>query len=70
MAFLRGSRDRAAYSGPVEVLLWLVPAVVATTVAALWASYAGRVRDDPPDQEAQLARIGKALQRELPRRAS
>jgi cytochrome c-type biogenesis protein CcmH/NrfF len=54
----------------VQILLWLVPAAVATTAAALWAAYAGRERRPEPDRKAELARIGEALDRDLPRRAS
>ena len=50
----------------MEILLWLVPAVVVTTVAALVAAYAGRDTADAPDRETALARIGEALERDLP----
>jgi hypothetical protein len=50
----------------VEILLWLVPAVVVTAVAAAVAAAAGREPTRTPDREETLARIGEALDRDLP----
>ncbi len=51
----------------MEILLWLAPAVVVTTVAAAVAAVAGREPARTPDRETTLARIGEALDRDLPR---
>ena len=52
----------------VEILLWLVPAVVATVVAMIWVSIVGR--DVDPDDRSEAARarqqqrFAEAIQRE------
>ena len=51
----------------MEILLWLAPAVLVTAVAAAVAAYAGREPAETPDREETLARIGEALDRDLPR---
>ena len=61
----------------VEVLLWLVPATVATVFAMVWATWTGRRarrsaehdRRSPRDDEAARARLGAALARPVPARA-
>lgn len=62
----------------VEVLLWLVPAAVATSLAMVWATWTGRRarrsadhdrRVSPRDDEAARARLGAALARPVPPRA-
>ncbi len=63
----------------MEVLLWLAPAGGATVVAAAWAAWAGhrqRVeatddrRRSATDDAAARARLGAALAKPLPRRAT
>jgi hypothetical protein len=63
----------------VDVLLWLVPTGVATVLAMLWATWAGHrqrveARDDRrrsvADDEAARAKLGAALSKPLPRRAT
>jgi len=62
----------------VEVLLWLVPAAVATVLAMVWATWTGRrARRDAADDrrtssrdDAQArARLGAALAKPIPSRA-
>lgn len=52
----------------MQVLWWLVPPVVATFVAMLWASWAGRTRDDirRDDSDEALQRMQRALARPVP----
>lgn len=52
----------------MEILLWLVPSVVATAVAAGWVSWLGRDRRDEVDRDDAVRRLGAALSRELPAR--
>ena len=63
----------------MDVLLWLVPTGVATFLAMLWAGWTGhrqRVeasddrRRSVADDEAARARLGAALSKPLPRRAT
>jgi len=63
----------------VDVLLWLVPTGVATSLAMVWAAWAGRRqraetgdmrRRSTSDDEAARARIGLALSKPLPARAA
>jgi hypothetical protein len=53
----------------VQVLWWLVPPLVATVVAMLWAGWAGRARDDVrrDDSDEALERMAKALSRSAPK---
>jgi hypothetical protein len=55
----------------VQVLWWLVPPLVATVVAMLWAGWAGRARDEVhrDDSEEALERMAKALSRSTPAKA-
>lgn len=50
----------------VEILLWLVPAVVVTTVAGLWAGWVSRERPERERTDAELERFARAIQRPLP----
>jgi hypothetical protein len=52
----------------MAVLWWLVPPLVATCLAMLWASWLGRDRDDErrDDSEAALLRMEKALRKPTP----
>jgi hypothetical protein len=56
----------------VQVLWWLVPPLVATVVAMLWAGWAGRSRDDVrrDDSDEALERMAKALSRSTPAKAT
>lgn len=56
----------------MQVLWWLVPALVATSLAMVWAAWTGRDRDEPgqESEEARLARMGQALATPTPRRAA
>ncbi|WP_300681938.1 hypothetical protein [Nocardioides sp.] len=44
------------------ILLWLLPAVVVTVLAALWVSWRGRERPEMSREEA-ARRMGEALAR-------
>ncbi|HSV39489.1 MAG TPA: hypothetical protein VLI04_12090 [Nocardioidaceae bacterium] len=51
----------------MEILLWLVPALVATVFAMAWAGWAGRPgRDDPDRSDAAYARFSRAIAKEHP----
>lgn len=48
----------------MEILLWLVPAGVATVVAMLWVGWWGREGRGQVDRETAARRLGEALSRE------
>jgi hypothetical protein len=52
----------------MAVLWWLVPPLVATCVAMVWAGWLGRERDDVrrDDSDAALLRMQKALNKPTP----
>ncbi len=51
----------------VEILWWLAPAGVATLIAMVWATWAGRPgRDDPVRSEAAYERFAAAMAKEHP----
>jgi hypothetical protein len=51
----------------VEILVWLVPAVIATLLAMVWASWAGRPeRDDRDRSDAAYERFANAIAKEHP----
>jgi len=52
------------------VLWWLVPPLAATCLAMLWASWAGRDRDEVKrdDSAEAMARLKRALERPAPRK--
>jgi hypothetical protein len=50
----------------VEILLWLVPAVVVTLAAMVWVSWVGRDGHGEIDRDVAVERLGKALAKELP----
>lgn len=52
------------------VLWWLVPPLVATCLAMLWAAWVGRERDEVKrdDSAAAMARMKVAIERPTPRR--
>jgi len=52
------------------VLWWLVPPLAATGLAMVWASWAGRDRDEVKrdDSDAAMARMQRALERPTPQK--
>lgn len=52
------------------VLWWLVPPLAATALAMLWATWAGRDRDEVKrdDSAAAMAKMQRAIERPTPRR--
>lgn len=54
----------------MEILLWLVPAAVVTTMAMLWAAWAGRETTRTIDPDEAAARLGRALRSDRPVRYS
>ena len=50
----------------MEILLWLVPAVVVTAVAMAWVSWVGRDGHGEVDRDVAVERLGKALAKGLP----
>ncbi|WP_166133058.1 hypothetical protein [Nocardioides ochotonae] len=50
----------------MEILLWLVPALVATAVAACWVGWVGRERAGEADREVLAERLARALQKDVP----
>jgi HAMP domain-containing protein len=50
----------------VEILLWLLPAVLATGAATAWAAWVGRERPERELSEADQERLGQALMRPMP----
>jgi hypothetical protein len=51
----------------VEILLWLVPAAVATLLAMGWATWAGRPeREQRERSEADYERFARAIAKEHP----
>jgi hypothetical protein len=50
----------------VEILLWLAPAAVVTTMAMLWAAWAGRESHRAIDPEEAAERLGRALRGDRP----
>ena len=57
----------AAYRGRVEILWWWAPAGVATVLAMIWATWAGRPRRVERDRsEAAYERFAQAISREHP----
>lgn len=52
----------------MEILLWLVPPAVVTTLAMCWVAWAGRERHDEVDRDVAVRRLERALTQERPRR--
>jgi hypothetical protein len=50
----------------VEILLWLLPAVVATCAAMAWVGWVGRERPARERSEADLERFARAVMRPVP----
>lgn len=63
---LRGHRGLSLHDERVEILLWLVPAVVVTTVAGLWAGWVARERPERERTDAEQERFARAILRPLP----
>jgi hypothetical protein len=53
----------------VEILLWLLPSVVVTVVAALWVGWLGREGRGEVDREVAVRRLASALEPEEGRRS-
>jgi len=54
----------------MSVLWWLVPPLAATCLAMLWATWAGRDRDEVKrdDSDEAMQRMKRAIDRPTPRR--
>ncbi|WP_439938781.1 hypothetical protein ACS3YM_03985 [Nocardia sp. N13] len=50
----------------MEILLWLVPAVVVTVVAMVWVSWISRDGRGEVDRDVAVERLGRALAKDLP----
>jgi hypothetical protein len=50
----------------VEILLWLLPAVVATGAAMVWVSWIGRDRPERDRTPAEQERFAQAVMRPVP----
>lgn len=50
----------------MEILLWLVPSVLATLAAMLWVSWISRDGRGEVDRDVAVERLGKALAKDLP----
>lgn len=52
----------------MEILLWLLPAAVATVAAMLWVAWAGRAGRGEIDREVAVRRLAGALEPDQRRR--
>ncbi len=50
----------------MEILLWLVPAALVTLVAMVWVTWAGRESRREIDRDEAVAKMAKALSKDLP----
>jgi hypothetical protein len=50
----------------VEILLWLLPAVVATGAAMVWVGWVGRERPERERTPAEQERFAEAVMRPVP----
>jgi len=50
----------------VEILLWLLPAAVATCAAMAWVSWVGRERPERERSVAEQERFAQAIMRPIP----
>lgn len=50
----------------MEILLWLVPSLVVTALAMAWVAWTGRDGRGEVDPDVAVARLGKALSKDLP----
>jgi hypothetical protein len=62
-ARLTGLRASRPYPGPVEILWWLAPPVVATVLAMAWVSWLGREGRGEVDPEVAARRLARAMSR-------
>jgi hypothetical protein len=58
-----------AYARDVEILLWLVPSVVVALLAMVWVSWVGREGRGEVDRDVAVARLGRALAKDVPARS-
>ena len=58
------ARSGSAYPDRVQVLWWLVPTFVTTSIAMVWVSRTGR--DHVVDPELQVAKLAKAMESARP----
>lgn len=65
---LTPQRVAGAYPRGVEILLWLVPPVVVTTVAMCWVGWVGREGRGEVDRDVATRRLERALRSERPGR--
>ncbi|MGY2875896.1 hypothetical protein ACVW00_003086 [Marmoricola sp. URHA0025 HA25] len=56
----------AGHHGRVEILLWLLPAVVTTCAAMAWVGWVGRERPERERSDAELERLARAVMRPIP----
>lgn len=54
------------HHGRVEILLWLLPAVVVTCAAMVWVSWIGRERPERERSVAEQERFAEAVMRPMP----
>lgn len=66
LASLTAESVAAPYALTVEILLWLVPSVVVTSLAMAWVTWVGRDGRGEVDRDVAVERLGKALAKELP----
>jgi hypothetical protein len=50
----------------VEILLWLLPAALATCAAMAWVGWVGRERPERERSEAEQERFARAIMRPIP----
>lgn len=50
----------------MEILFWLVPPAVVTVVAMLWVGWLGRAGRGEIDRDEAVARMARALGKDLP----
>jgi len=50
----------------VEILLWLLPAVVVTCAAMAWVSWIGRERPERERSDVEQERFARAVMRPMP----
>jgi hypothetical protein len=50
----------------VEILLWLLPSVVVTVVAALWVGWLGREGRGEVDRDVAVRRLAQAMGKDQP----
>ena len=63
-ASLTANPGNVAYPRPVEILLWLVPPAVVTSLAMLWVSWLGREGRGQVDRDVAVRRLAAAMQKD------